>query len=170
MGDRHYYREALELGALLQRVRFTACKDPRDKVFAVLGIAQDVLPGNFSMDYQEDVIDVFIGVVRWHLKTHDDLQILRYARWAAQGDKVQHPDFPSWVPDRRQAAKGKDFTLRPFGKRRSKRFYSASGDERRQDVIVGRRLRVVGFVIDAMATLSEIWDENELELCDVVTK
>ena len=43
-------------------------KDPRDKVYASIGIAGDVSEANLILDYTKSVEEVYIDVVKFHLQ------------------------------------------------------------------------------------------------------
>jgi hypothetical protein len=60
----NYVQGTLRLSNLLEAHFSTACTDPRDKVYAVLGLAQDYQRSpSFEIDYQKDVQDIFREVI-----------------------------------------------------------------------------------------------------------
>ena len=84
---------------LLQTFRLTDCKDPRDKAFAPLGLAQ-IPAGGIPIDYRLPLKDVYMSVVLFmrHMPGHG-LEFLGYAAALPDGEASQERTVPSWVPD-----------------------------------------------------------------------
>lgn len=83
----------LDLVRVMQLTFSTGCADPRDRLFAVMGI----LSGRFSKfepDYSLPVQAVFIGLFA-HLLFTQGMRHLLAAASGVSGD----PSTPSWVPD-----------------------------------------------------------------------
>ena len=83
---------------LLRRTSESLCKDPRDRVYALLGIA--LLPKymSFPIDYQAPVHQVYLDTARYIIEGCGDLIILSHCR---KKSNMETP-LPSWVPDWRQ--------------------------------------------------------------------
>ncbi|KAK4038500.1 hypothetical protein C8A01DRAFT_17424, partial [Parachaetomium inaequale] len=90
------------LHELLTHFRPFAATDPRDKVYALLGIAsavehipQSLLPA-ISYHPSTTVLDVLWEVVATHLRVHQNLDFLDDA-YGMEGDGVEE-GWPSWMP------------------------------------------------------------------------
>ncbi|KAG5659910.1 hypothetical protein KAF25_003432 [Fusarium avenaceum] len=84
---------------LLEGLRPRLAKDPRDKVFALLGISDVDRVYNETkgmvVDYSLSVVDVFTQATEEIIKNDvEDLNVI----WSAR-QKSNEPDWPSWVPD-----------------------------------------------------------------------
>ena len=87
----------LSLLSLLLRHRLAITTDPRDKIFALCGIAYDAGPGfmNIQIDYQpsHSAQEVYREFVVKMLAVYKNLDVLS----VPNGDRV--PDLPSWIPN-----------------------------------------------------------------------
>ncbi|KAF2971250.1 hypothetical protein GQX73_g2398 [Xylaria multiplex] len=93
--------EAISLGQLLHYSRFFEASDPRDKVFAILGlwrftrgnqIAQiDILP-----DYKKDISGVYIEATMAAIQESGNLDVLSLVEGPYSEKTAQ---LPSWIPD-----------------------------------------------------------------------
>ena len=72
-----------------------SASDPRDKVFALLGLANQSGTVAISADYSTNVQDVYMHVARYVLLTNNDLSIFSFAGLG----RADLPRLPSWVPD-----------------------------------------------------------------------
>lgn len=85
-----------DMGDAMKTLTYLNCGDPRDKVFAVLGIVDPSWSGELAPDYSLSVQQVYTNAARALIRT-----TLGLAFW--QG--VNHPranripSLPSWVPD-----------------------------------------------------------------------
>lgn len=100
-----------ELERLLSTFRRRKATDPRDKVYALLGLSNlhfDVESGRFEIDYSHDVKTVFAYTARAIIKStaRSNLDILlqgRRSTCTCEDDaQPQADDWPSWVPDWRR--------------------------------------------------------------------
>lgn len=92
----HHFRgtHALEpnISDLLYSLRTRKCEDPRDRVYAVLGLLQEknlIVP-----DYRKPALQVFFEVARAAIESTRSLDILAYCL-----PHTQNAELPSWVPD-----------------------------------------------------------------------
>ena len=123
------------------------CTDPRDKVFAMLGLAQT--PG-LKPDYNLSVEDVYLRTTEFLVHAHGNLDILCC---------VSHPKriatLPSWVPDwQAQVA-----VTRKLG-----RSGEIGADTPRHQVRFSdnnRTLTVDGWCVDTVATAADVFAGNE---------
>jgi len=93
-GSRHL-QDKSDLLALLRVSRNCSCKDPRDKVYAVMGLLKDESHLALSADYSAPVTSgwVFLQAAAWHISRIESLDIL------SQVEGTSGITMPSWVPD-----------------------------------------------------------------------
>jgi hypothetical protein len=92
-----------DLATLLLRHRGTLASDPRDHVFALVGLAQD--GDQLTVDYDMSPSDIFVQTAKHILLTKKNLGFLS-AAGMSQRTEVK---LPSWVPDMRTKAFQKPF-------------------------------------------------------------
>jgi Heterokaryon incompatibility protein (HET) len=81
-------------------------RDPRDRIFAHLGIADDLhikKELNVKVDYSKTVVEVFTDLTMKAIFSTRTLDILKYVEAAVPGSRS--PGLPSWVPDCRYMGK-----------------------------------------------------------------
>ena len=81
------------------RYRLATCRarrqsDPRDAIYAKLGLATEVFGIVSFVNYQSSVEDVFVAFVRAHVREKKDLSIICMSYPA-----TSTMNLPSWVPD-----------------------------------------------------------------------
>lgn len=84
------------LMSLLHDLRDHKATDPRDKIFAFLGVAVDTKDNatrTLTADYHQTPAEVYTMTARWLLRVHKSLAFL------ALVEKKDKPDLVSWVPD-----------------------------------------------------------------------
>ncbi|KAL9119653.1 MAG: hypothetical protein Q9187_003794 [Circinaria calcarea] len=157
--------------SLLESTRSTESTDPRDKVYAPLGLATDLSPASISPDYAKSLEAVYGDVVRFSLSQPDHgLQVLGHViRPAANSKHIKSahngPELPSWIPDFRE-----NLGLNPFctNVSYSSATYNACGPHKTHNAkIEGSRLILDGIRIDQISTLSAIWEENAFSTAEV---
>jgi hypothetical protein len=79
---------------LLNQFSHHDATDPKDKVYGLLGLAQDVL--TISPDYKKSVRKVYMDAARKIIETNNDLNILRSCLFSNASTNI---NLPSWVPD-----------------------------------------------------------------------
>ncbi|CZR57862.1 uncharacterized protein PAC_07751 [Phialocephala subalpina] len=91
------------LGTLLDRYRGTLAGDPRDKVYAFLGIAKEFQGNSRSLnqqllvpDYTKSVTDVYTDTMKFLVRSSGNLLFLGLKE--SRNDSPLS-DLPSWVPD-----------------------------------------------------------------------
>jgi hypothetical protein len=62
--------EILPLHRLIQITQNALCKDPRDKIYGLLGLANDYKPGEIPVDYGMPIQDVYLETIRWYRRVH----------------------------------------------------------------------------------------------------
>ena len=88
--------QQMELSDLLERFRYCEATDPRDKIYAILGMASDIDLGDINIDYMLPVQQLYQNVVRFLITKHKNLDIL--GAFKQQKSPFQSL-LPSWVPD-----------------------------------------------------------------------
>ncbi|KAE9364650.1 HET-domain-containing protein [Stipitochalara longipes BDJ] len=94
---RRYHSKPYDLEILELWERFGEWKatDPRDRVFALLGISN---PSGLDADYTKEASDVFQEVVRFTISNSQNLDALCMDN-AIRSTALANSFFPSWVPD-----------------------------------------------------------------------
>lgn len=89
-GEEH---KKLTLGKLLAKNRGMIATEPRDKVYSLLGLASNITPENFVIDYNRSIEQVFVDAAEFVIFKEADLSIL------AENKDPEHasPDIPSWA-------------------------------------------------------------------------
>ena len=74
---------------------------PHDKVYALLGLAQDIDPHSFIVDYAKPFFEVFAYVTRHFIHQYSDLTVLKLVSIEPRRNmpKEGPRSLPSWVPD-----------------------------------------------------------------------
>jgi hypothetical protein len=94
----------ISLLRVLRLIRAYDCEDPRDKIYAALGMAMDVDENDIIPDYEKPTSAVYRDIVDFYVSKQDDhsLDILGYVWRSARGTAFEHrpvSNIPSWVPD-----------------------------------------------------------------------
>ncbi|KAK3996171.1 heterokaryon incompatibility protein-domain-containing protein [Cladorrhinum sp. PSN332] len=139
--DNFRKHRTLPLIRLLQGTRDYDASDPRDKLYALLGMALDVSTELLVPDYSKSAETVFRNLVEFMITSRRSLDIISSGRLA-----LAAPGQPTWLPDWRVPD-----SLRPLvGEENGNSFYRVCGDTRA--TIVGdwnpRVLTVDGVVAD----------------------
>lgn len=74
--------------------RSRKCGNPRDKVYAILGICNDVRMGDITVDYSFSVARVYCEAAKFIFRKAGSLKLLSACQ--SYGSSVE---LPSWVPD-----------------------------------------------------------------------
>ncbi|KAI1775003.1 heterokaryon incompatibility protein-domain-containing protein [Hypoxylon cercidicola] len=86
-----------ELTNLTGRLRSSDCKDPRDRIYAIMSMLHETERNvQIKPDYSAPIADAYQRVVLQHIKHHESLTVLRECG-GNQSSRV--PNLPSWVPD-----------------------------------------------------------------------
>ena len=88
------YSTRATLHSLLRLSRKTSCQDPRDKVFAVLGIAPAEVRMLYKPNYKESTIWVYGMAIMMYIHCHANLDILLNV-----DDGTSNAGLPSWIVD-----------------------------------------------------------------------
>ncbi|CAG9984884.1 unnamed protein product [Clonostachys byssicola] len=85
-----------DMGSAIQILTHLNCGDPRDKVFAVLGVVDSDWSGQLAPDYSLSVQQVYINAARVMVRTTEGLAFWQSINYPAAN---VISDLPSWVPD-----------------------------------------------------------------------
>lgn len=85
------------ISELLHAVKRATCTDPRDRIFAVLGLTSDALAKLNAPDYGLSVAEVYQRFARTWIGERKNLDILSHSQRDEKRRKL--PGLPSWAPD-----------------------------------------------------------------------
>ena len=118
--------QELSLLELMQTFRVTECQDPRDKVYAPLGLASSPVRQTIMVDYDCPVADVYMDLVQFLIsQPGQELDFLGYT-----DNSGAQSSLPSWAPDWNQP-----IALTPL----PKNLFIPASNHRRQIHPYGRR-------------------------------
>jgi len=92
----HMLEEPVLIEDLMARFVRSQATDPRDKVFALLGLVSHALEESILPDYQKSASEVYTNMAK-HLLRRDFL--VKAIPEAGIGNPRKLPDLPSWVLD-----------------------------------------------------------------------
>ncbi|RYN74344.1 hypothetical protein AA0120_g12431 [Alternaria tenuissima] len=146
---------------LLDKHRFAESSDPRDKVYAFLGLANKSLspfrtqPNALIPDYNLSVQEVYTETATVLMSSYKNLSWLSHVEDASQR---QISNLPSWVPDL-------SVSLQPYPLRyRGPAHWAAAGSRHWRPAVTNMRkglLRVQGIQLDHIDQTSLLIDESE---------
>ncbi|KAL8695328.1 MAG: hypothetical protein Q9218_000227 [Villophora microphyllina] len=172
--DGVFFQYGDSLLELLDYMRPTESSEPRDKVYAILGMASDLDPFSIIPDYSKSLAEVYTDVVRFSFsQPRNGLQVLSQVAHLAADTRKQlgcdhDDDLPSWVPDYRD-----DLGPSPLSQLwgASKWAYNACGAHKSHNArIECSQLILQGSKIDQIAKISkmgQLWDENFPNLTEI---
>lgn len=148
-------------------MRSYECEDPRDKVYAGLGMAMDVNEDDIIPDYAKICSELYTDIVRFYVSEMNSHTLdfpgetLRSALGIAF--EYQHDcALPSWVPDWSFPVSMHPFekNLNPDAYGEREKAYNASGTLMGTCYIDGRSLHVQGLVLDQITHVTSISEWN----------
>ncbi|KAG8528425.1 uncharacterized protein KY384_007343 [Bacidia gigantensis] len=99
------YKESLlsidkrpKLGDLVATHKGFGAADPRDMIYAFLGVASEVLDPDLAIDYKKSCVDLYIDFACCAIRYHDYSRLLSLVS-ESLSNQQRMPDLPSWVPD-----------------------------------------------------------------------
>lgn len=150
----------MRLTDLLEQFRFWKATDPRDKIYALIGLSTGA-GRDFPIDYTKSVITVYTDLVIHLINLDKNLDVLSHSSVSRTLE-----DLPLWAPD---WSSGKDDSLPPgrlplrWRHDRCGKWYAASADREAQITFKHPNILVVsGFVFGAIRFIGQ-----ELHLDDV---
>lgn len=154
----------LSLLALLSLYRGYTATDPRDKVFALLGISSSDM--GMAPDYSKSNETVFLEVATCLLESSPTLEIFASCHIGKMAPKI----LPSWVPDwndhspkpyklaGNQEFESSEVSSKPL------RIFNASSDTAAFVKINHNKLRVKGFVLEKIVQVARVLHINQAGL------
>ncbi len=140
---------SMSLFHILLATSFSKCRDQRDKIFAVVGLAKDwveqrVLIPNYDTR-EEEVLEAFKDFAVADSNRHNDLRALSCASGPSASSS-----FPSWVPDWRNIE-----NVHPFTRYSDRTKFRASGGMKPEAWYSDNKtiLHVTGMKVDSLAIL-----------------
>ncbi|KAF7553517.1 hypothetical protein G7Z17_g3572 [Cylindrodendrum hubeiense] len=124
------------------------CKDPRDKIFGMAGIARDMNELGLKVDYKSDVKEVYEATARALLR-QGNVDMLR---WSRTGEITS----PSWVPNWELPvhAGWSEDTGNPLFKATGGKYQPKSKDT---DTVTPGSIRLQGVLVDTITDLGSVW-------------
>ncbi|KAH7311009.1 heterokaryon incompatibility protein-domain-containing protein [Rhexocercosporidium sp. MPI-PUGE-AT-0058] len=86
-----------DLFQMLESRRGSGVSDPRDMIFAHLGLTSQFTQNLIRVDYDKSLTELYEEVARKHIKTHGNISILSYVENIDPCHRRER--LPSWVPD-----------------------------------------------------------------------
>jgi hypothetical protein len=138
---------------LLEKTQICSATDPRDRVFALLGIASDGASAGVLIDYSLECSEVYKQLANYNLAFQQSLSYLSFS-----GHQLRTPHLPSWVPD---------WSLNANPAPRSSlagQGFKASGDAKPNISISpdGRELITTGYIVETVHRVGKIAINLEL--------
>jgi hypothetical protein len=143
---------------LLEKYRRQESTNPRDKVFALLGIAgsKDISSLGCKVDYSISVVEVYTNLAKSYIQRDGNLDILSYVQY---GPGI--PDLPSWVPDwTSQGEMPINFRVPNLSDIRSNHYARSDNGCAISISMDGKTLNGKGIVFDEIARISGLIDER----------
>ncbi|KAF4536436.1 Heterokaryon incompatibility protein [Lasiodiplodia theobromae] len=109
---------------VLARFRHTDATDPRDKVFALLGLTSN--PLSITPTYHDSKRQVYTKTATAIINASGNLDLLCQSPWGLFGTAGRDASLPSWVPDFANAGDTSDILFAQRG------IYAPAGDEQLQ--------------------------------------
>lgn len=159
------YRQAVERLNILELIslyRERQCSDPRDKVYALLGLARGVHARLVEPDYSKSAHQVFEEAAAMLLRRSGGLQVLSLILPpTSQGASAGPADLPSWAPD--WMAEGSHTNYRDLHIRMERlTMYSATGSSTSTVQYLGHgRLAARATIIGTIAKIGKARDSGE---------
>ena len=103
----------MPLVSLLRCTRDYQASDPRDKLYALLGLASDIGPEDFFPDYSKPAQRVWEDLVKFMVTRRHSLDIICSAQFFAPAPGI--PGLQSWLPSWQTPSTAHLSTLEPIG-------------------------------------------------------
>jgi Heterokaryon incompatibility protein (HET)/Ankyrin repeats (3 copies) len=149
--------KSLNLVALLFKAWPFECKDPRDKIYSLLGLAiSDPDQHEIYPDYTKSAVDLYVQVMRYALSKAKDISILNNISDSAKDKRL--PGLPTWVLD---------FSATGISCMYGSRF-DAAGDRRKAELLSvpadKRRLAVTASKVGSVAETGNSFEGNNAHM------
>jgi hypothetical protein len=129
--------------------------NPRDRIYALLGMAEEELGLSIEPDYAKSVCEVFTDAAEAFLNC-GNFDILVLSQFPKSKPPEDEPDLPSWVPD------WTSHIQRRYGSYRSDNCHEADGQQISSISFASlprgqKILRIKGCTVDTITGLGEPW-------------
>ncbi len=153
--------QQLQLLDALQFVRAFACANPRDKVYAILGLIQNnndiVIP-----DYDRSVIQVYTDVVRYCITAYPELHRLDFLGHVSTSSPLENAQrCPSFVPNWNELTDVDNFKKTTVEYNITDRLYRASLDHTGYVSLDGDTLFLDAFAVDVVTDIGNVCESEE---------
>ncbi|KAI9764824.1 MAG: hypothetical protein M1839_005701 [Geoglossum umbratile] len=136
--------------------------NPRDKIYALLGMISDSLNFIPNPDYAAPVGEVYMGMARYLVQNSNPLLLLHQA---GIGYHRALTGLPSWVPDWSKPIQAHPLARGFLGSQADSCRYRATGDSLPPpDVLLGDMLRLEGYRVDAISGVQDSFLEATHDL------
>lgn len=136
--------------------------DPRDKIYAVLGLVNGDtnMVASIPIDYQKSVVQIYIDTAVAAINVSKDLFFLSFVQHPLE--YVANPGFPSWVP-RWDVSLSEATRIGQYNN--DEDGWRANGSRQMETFSVTPKgyLRIRGFVYDTVSYLSGLMDYTQFE-------
>ncbi|KAH7087442.1 heterokaryon incompatibility protein-domain-containing protein [Paraphoma chrysanthemicola] len=132
----------LEIGltGLVESIASSACTEPRDRIYGLLGLCRPDIAKGISVDYKSDIALLFQSLVTAYLRTCNSLIPLRLCDFSSR-----RLDTPSWVPD-----------LKNINPRTTTFAFASGNTETHAKVLSGRELSALGVHAGKVSAVSTV--------------
>jgi hypothetical protein len=129
-----------DLTGLIESIASSACTDPRDRLYGLLGLCRADIAKEIKVDYRSDIALVFQNLVTAHLQACNSLIPLRLCDFS-----TRRLDAPSWVPD-----------LNHINPRTTTFAFASGNTEAHAKVLSEKELSVLGVHASKVAAVSTV--------------
>ena len=146
--------EGTALRALLENNRDRDATEPRDNVYALRGILDEVIARSIFVDYFASLGEIYAKAAKISIKQDGNLAILGSVEY--RRTQESQLEMPSWVPDwRYRTATLVDLSMRRLD---GSTFFNASKGERPRSILYPepKKLGLRGIVVGRLTRFSEV--------------
>ncbi|KAH8651614.1 heterokaryon incompatibility protein-domain-containing protein [Tricladium varicosporioides] len=136
---------------LLQRFRSSQATNPRDKVYGMLGLAEEAFKEDLKVDYSKGVAEIYADVTRSFITHSRNVNFLADCFYRPE----EFPDAPSWVPNWTAKLPPKYVSLHELSIRAP---FNAPGSLEMVVSIDGNSLLVSGVIVAPIVDLAGVED------------
>lgn len=91
----HYAEGKVQLITLLDITKNALCSDPRDRIYALLSLTEEITRPRIKIDYTRSTVQIYTSVLLEDIRNHRTMRLLRHCESRGQAGT----EIPSWVPD-----------------------------------------------------------------------
>lgn len=156
----------LQLLDALQFLRVFSCTDPRDRVYAILGLVErneDII----VPDYGRSLAQVYIDAVRYCIAGYPSRHRLNFLAYVSGSSDIQdNKEWPSFVPNWDESGEYENFKKSTQEYNMDNALYNASLDSEGIVSLDGSKLTVDAFDVDMVSDVGQICAvESDMPAC-----